>query len=409
MTDDPRMKGFKNRAEVSDVQALLVERVKPLPPTECETMLAYGQILAAPVTAPCDIPGFDRAAMDGYAVRGEDTFGATELAPLTLKVIGASLPGRAFAGSVAPGQCVRIMTGAPMPKGADAVLMAEEATAEGDTVRVSAAVPPQKHVSAIGEDVRRGDVLLEAGRALRPQDIGILSAAGVPAVFVFSAPNVDIIITGSEILPAGSVPEGHHIVDSNGPMLDALIFRDGGHVFSNEIVPDDREELTRAISAAKGHVVLISGGSSVGEEDFAPEIVETLGELSFHGIAMRPSSPAGVGFLDQRRPVFLLPGNPVSCLCAYDFFAGPTIRTLAGRPREMPYRTVALPLARKLASQAGRVDYARVKVVDGKVEPLMVSGAGILSSTVKADGFVIVDRDLEGIEAGATVTVYLYG
>jgi molybdopterin molybdotransferase len=403
------MKGFRTRAEVADVQALLAERVQALPPGECDTLTAYGQLLAQPVTSPVDLPGFDRAAMDGYAVRGEDTFGATELAPLTLKVIGTSLPGKAFHGTVAAGLCVRIMTGAPMPKGADAVLMAEEAQAERDVVRIIASVSPQKNVSAKGEDVRRGEVLLEAGRVLRPQDIGILSAAGVPSVIVCNAPNVDIIITGNEILPPGSVPEGHQIVDSNGPMLDALVFRDGGHVVSNEIVRDDREELTRAISAAKGHVVIISGGSSVGEEDFAPEVVSMLGELDIHGIAMRPSSPTGVGFLDQRRPVFLLPGNPVSCLCAYDFFTGPTIRALAGRPREMPYRTIALPLARKLTSQAGRVDYARVKVFDGKVEPLMVSGAGILSSTVKADGFVIVERDLEGIEAGATVTVHLYG
>nr|MBA2480964.1 molybdopterin molybdotransferase MoeA [Planctomycetota bacterium] len=288
------------------------------------------------------------------------------------------------------------------------VLMAEDASLEGDALSVAAPVAPGKNVSKRGEDVGEGDALLPAARRLRPQDVGVLASAGVATVEVHRRPRVDILVTGNELLPAGSQPVGHRIVDANSPMLQALVERDGGIVLGRDIVGDDLQTLRSAISACGGDVVVISGGSSVGQEDFVPQVIAELGELPVHGVAMRPSSPAGIGFIGER-PVFLLPGNPVSCLCAYDFFAGPAIRALGGLPRAWPYRTVVLPLARKIASESGRVDYARVRVVDGRVEPLMVSGASILSSTTRADGCVIVPRDAEGLAVGDTVVVHLYG
>jgi len=401
------MRGFRRRAEVADVLKLLEERVKPLPPRRTPPRESAGRTLVEAVAAPCDVPGFDRSAMDGYAVRGEDTFGATELAPASLRVVGTSMPGESCTSRVDRGQCVRIMTGAPMPEGADAVLMAEDARTDGESVQATAAVAPGKNVSTRGEDIRAGEMLFEAGRRLRPHDVGVLVAAGVDYVFADRRPSVNVFATGNELLPPGLRPRPPKIVDSNSPMLAALVERDGGVVIHNERTADQPELIRDMLQRAEADVLLISGGSSVGEEDHVPAVVRELGELPIHGVAMRPSSPAGVGFIGGR-PVFLLPGNPVSCLCAYDFFAGPTIRFLAGRSRDWPYRRVDLPLARKITSEAGRVDYARVRVVDGRVEPLMVSGAGILSSTTRADGFVIVPRDAEGIPEGATVTVYLY-
>ncbi len=155
-------------------------------------------------------------------------------------------------------------------------------------------------------------------------------------------------------------------------------------------------------------MLLISGGSSVGQEDHAPRVLAEIGEICIHGVALRPASPAGLGFLDKTRPVFLIPGNPVSCLCAYDLFAGPAVRKLGGRPMEMPYRSMNLPLAAKLVSAIGRVDYVRVKVSAGRVEPFATSGASILSSTTRADGFVLVPRDSEGQAPGELVRVFLY-
>jgi molybdopterin molybdotransferase len=189
-------------------------------------------------------------------------------------------------------------------------------------------------------------------------------------------------------------------------MLTALIERDGGVVDFPGLVRDDRDSILEAL-CADADLIVVSGGSSVGIEDFAPMLVAEHGELAVHGVAMRPSSPTGMGRIGHRL-VFLLPGNPVSCLCAYDFFAGRAIRALGGRSKAWPYRTTSGTLSRKISSPIGRLDYARVKIVDGLVEPLAVSGASLLSSTTRADGFVIVGDDSEGFAAGANVEVWLY-
>jgi molybdopterin molybdotransferase len=189
-------------------------------------------------------------------------------------------------------------------------------------------------------------------------------------------------------------------------MLAALIERDGGTVSNPGIVPDHPQKIREAL-ADDADVILVSGGSSVGQEDYVPRLLADDGQLVIHGIAMRPSSPTGIGRLGNRW-VFLLPGNPVSCLCAYDFFAGPAIRVLGGRRWEWPYASCRVALRRKLASAIGRVDYARVQIIEGQAEPLAVRGASMLSSTTRADGFMIVPQDSEGYAEGAEVEVFLY-
>jgi molybdopterin molybdotransferase len=404
---DVRMRGFQDRAEVDAVVALVDGRVRPLPPEDVSLRAAAGRVLAADVTAAVSVPGFDRAAMDGYALHGGETSGAGPYNLLEFEVVGLSLPGRAFAGRVEPGQAVRIMTGAPLPDGADAVLPAENAEEAGGRVRVSDAVPPGRHVGRRGEDIEVGAVVLRAGRVLRPQDVAVLASIGAAPVSVVGRPRVAIVVTGDELLPAGAMPEGYRIVDSNSVMLEALVRRDGGLPTMLPLVPDTREAVRAALVATDSDVLLVSGGSSVGQEDHAPRVLAELGELPIHGVALRPASPTGVGFLGDR-PAFLLPGNPVSCLCAYDLFAGRAVRRLGSRSPEMPYRTTTLPLARKIASTVGRVDYVRVRVENGHVEPLATSGAAILSSTTRADGFVLVPRDSEGHAPGERVKVYLY-
>ena len=226
-------------------------------------------------------------------------------------------------------------------------------------------------------------------------------------VAVVRRPRVAILITGNELLPPGSMAEGHRIVDSNSPMLAALVARDGGECLPTRHLPDDYTAIRDAIRETNADVILVSGGSSVGAEDHAPRTVAELGELAVHGIALRPASPTGIGFL-SRGIVFLLPGNPVSCLCAYDLFAGRVVRRLGGRSVELPYRKLSMPLAAKIVSAIGRVDYARVKIENGLATPIAVSGASILSTTVNADGFVLVDRDREGHAPGELVEVWLY-
>jgi molybdopterin molybdotransferase len=407
--DDIRMRGFAHRHTVAAALAWLDAHVRP-PGTEIVPLrMAAGRVLATAVVSEVDVPGFDRATMDGYALMAESTEGATSYNRLPLVVIGDSLPGHPFEGSVGIGQGVRIMTGAPLPPGCDAVLPAEwieDAAASNAVVSVLAGVSPGRHVGRRGEDIVRGTTLFQAGRVLRPQDLGVLSSVGVGEAPVFSRPRVRLVVTGNELLASGSRPVGYQIVDANGPMLAALVERDGGHVDFPGLVPDEPDAILDGLDAA-ADVIIVSGGSSVGIDDLAPTLVARHGELAIHGIAMRPSSPTGLGRIGPRL-VFLLPGNPVSCLCAYDFFAGRVIRALGGRTRVWPYRPIRARLTRKISSPIGRLDYARVRVIDGAVEPLAVGGASVLSSTTRADGFVIVPDDSEGFAPGAEVEVWLY-
>ncbi|MGH9387454.1 MAG: molybdopterin molybdotransferase MoeA, partial [Vicinamibacterales bacterium] len=274
--------------------------------------------------------------------------------------------------------------------------------------RISAldSVSPGKNVGRRGEDIAGGTTLLEPGRVLRPQDLGVLSSIGRGDVPAVRRPRVRLAVTGNELLPSGAKPRGFQIADANGPMLAALVERDGGVLDFPGLVRDDRDSVLDALRA-DADIVIVSGGSSVGVEDLAPMLVAEHGELAVHGIAMRPSSPTGLGRVGHRL-IFLLPGNPVSSLCAYDFFAGRAIRALGGRSKVWPYRSIRARLTRKISSPIGRLDYARVKIVGGMVEPLAVGGASLLSSTTRADGFVIVGDDSEGFPAGADVDAWLY-
>jgi molybdopterin molybdotransferase len=410
---DPRERGFRSRTSVDDVLEMIAARVGPLEAEDVRLAEACGRVLVKGVVAAGAVPPFDRAAMDGLAVHGEETFGAGAYCPAVFRIIGRSRPGRRFDGTVGPGEAVEIATGAPMPAGADAVVPIEATQRDPDQpiIRVVEAIPPGRHVGARGEDIMPGATVLGPHRTLRPQDLGILSASGMAVVPVVRGPRVTILVTGDELLPAGSAPvEGDsHITDMNSVMVAALVTRDGGSPRVVGPLTDDRGTLRSALAdaAADSDAVLISGGSSTGPEDHAPGLVAELGELAVHGVAVRPASPAGLGFLG-RVPVLLLPGNPVSCLCAYDLFGGQIVRRLGGRRPEWPYRPVERPLAHKLTSALGRVDYTRVRLVNNRVEPLAVGGASILSGTTRADGFLLVPAGLEGYPAGAVVTVWLF-
>lgn len=403
---DVRMRGFDHRVTVEQALAWLDGVLRVNASESVALDVAAGRILAEEVASDIDVPGFDRAMMDGFAVVAADTDGATSYNRLTLEVIGQVLPGRMFETPVRCGQAVRIMTGAPIPPGADAVLPAEQVEIEGQRIHVVESVAAGKHIGPRGEDIAAGASLLSRGRRLRPQDVGVLSSIGRACVAAVRRPRVRIVITGDELLPRGTLPVQSRIADANGPMLEALVRRDGGEAINPGITPDTPEAIAEAMEN-DADLVLVSGGSSVGQEDHAPRLLADRGELAVHGIAMRPSSPAGMGRIG-RQVVILLPGNPVSCLCAYEFFGGRAIRVMGGGTSAWPYPSRMLPLRRKLVSAIGRVDYARVAIVDGAVEPIAISGASLLSSTTRADGFVIVEADSEGFAPGTQVEVKLY-
>lgn len=404
---DVRMRGFSQRAEVTTALAWIDGQAARLPAERVAIEEAAGRILAADLQAPIAVPEFDRAAMDGYALRGTESAGAGEYNVLEFPVVGQVLPGRPFAGEVPAGSAVRIMTGAPVPAGLDAVVPAEYVTAADGRIAITRAVAPGQHVGRVGEDIALGSTALPAGRRLRPQDLGLVASLGLAQVDVVRAPRVRLLVTGNEVRPPGGGKGPYEIYDANSMTLRALVARDGAVLESHQRLGDDAARIAEAMAAPGADVILVSGGSSVGAEDHAPRLLAAHGTLAIHGVAMRPSSPAGLGRLGDAL-VFLLPGNPVSCLCAYDFFAGRAIRLLGGRPADWPYRATRETVARKIVSEVGRVDYVRIKLTPAGVEPLALSGASVLSSTTRADGFVVAPAESEGFGPGSEVTVYHY-
>jgi molybdopterin molybdotransferase len=404
---DVRMHGFAQRSEVPAVLDWIDSHSMRLDSEQIPLEDAAGRTLSRDVIAPLDVPGFDRSAMDGYALRGAETTGASEYNPLAFRVLGQALPGQPFAGDIPRNTAIRIMTGAPMPSGVDAVVPAEYATQTADEMVITRPVAPGQHVGHRGEDIREGSPALSAGRRLRPQDVGLLASLGLARVPVVRQPRVRILVTGNELKRPGSAKGPYQVYDANSYMLRGLVARDGGFLEPTCRLGDDPGKIREALLESGVDVILVSGGSSVGSEDYAPRLIAEVGDLAIHGVAMRPSSPAGMGTIGEAL-VFLLPGNPVSCLCAYDFFAGRAIRLRGGRPADWPHAMRRCVVARKIVSAVGRVDYCRVRLVDGRVEPIALSGASILSSTTRADGFVIVPAESEGYGPDTEVNVYLY-
>lgn len=404
---DVRMRGFHSRTPVDDALAWIGNECSALDPETVDLTNAHGRVLAVDIVSPMNVPAFDRSAMDGFALRAEQTVGAGDYNPLSFRIVGTSMPGQPYDGRVAAGETARIMTGAPLPDGADSVVPAEYATERDDVVEITSAVSSLKHIGRTGEDVSTGATLLRSGHRLRPQDVGLIASIGIPEVSVVRRPRVRMVITGNELAEPGTNRDTYQIYEANSHIVRGLIARDGGVLESRVRCDDDRDSIRSAITAPGADVVLISGGSSVGSEDHAPNIVREAGELPIHGIAMRPSSPAGIGRIDKSY-VFLLPGNPVSCLCAYDFFAGRAVRHLGGLDPDWPYPRVRGTLKSKIVSQIGRVDYCRVKITADGIEPVALSGASILSSTTRANGFVIVPSESEGCGAGTDIDAFRY-
>lgn len=402
-----RMKGFQQRTSVNVFFDIIKKECHLNEWEVVSTAMCVGRVLAEELVSPVDAPQFERSAMDGYALKGEETFGADSYNPLSFTILGQVTPGDLFEREVHAGGAVRIMTGAPLPKGANAVVMAEYADELNGKVEVVAAVAPQKNVGKVGEDIKKGETLFYQNRKLRPQDAAVITSIGITEVKVIKSPTVDLLITGNEILKPGSQPSGVKIVDANSVMLSSMVQRDQGEVKGIHYLKDDKDLIREALKSSTADIVCISGGASVGAEDYAALLVEELGEVLVHGVSMRPSSPAGFGLIDGKK-VFLLPGNPVSFMVAYDFFVRTAIRLMGGLSCNWPYQKREIELATKISSQTGRTDYVRIKIEDNKAYLLSTSGASILSSTTRADGFLITREESEGHAEGDIVEIWLY-
>jgi molybdopterin molybdotransferase len=359
--------------------------------------VADGRVLAESVVADRNVPHYARAAMDGWAVRAEDTFGAGDRSPAVL---------RESEGRVGPTEAVRVHTGSEVPEGADAVVMVEHTERFGDEVEVFDAVAGGENVAPAGEDVEAGQPLYEAGHRLRPSDLGLLKAVGITRVEVYDQPTVGVVPTGEELVERD--PEPGEVIETNGLTVSRYVRRWGGRAEYRDVVTDDEAALRAAIERdLTKDVVVTTGGSSVGERDLIPEVVADLGEVLVHGVALKPGHPCALGVV-RDTPVVMLPGYPVACIVNAVQFLRPLLKHLeSGTIPPHPTRTATL--TRKVASEPGVRTFARVRTErrDGELvaTPTRASGSGVLSSVALADGWVVVPEGLEGYDEGASVAV----
>ncbi|MGB9791902.1 MAG: gephyrin-like molybdotransferase Glp [Thermacetogeniaceae bacterium] len=375
-----------------------------------------GRRLASPVVARENIPGFPRSTVDGYAVRAQDTFGASEGIPSLLAVAGEIRMGCAPQRGIGIGEAMRISTGGMLPPGADAVVMAEytEQVGEG-LIEVTRSVAPGENVIFPDEDVKAGEEVLPADHLIRPQDLGYLAALGETSVEVFAPLRVGIISTGDEVVPPDEKPSPGQVRDVNSYTLYGQVKALGGDARLYGVVRDDPALLDERLRVAceENDVVLISGGSSVGTRDHTAEIIASLGEpgLIFHGLAIRPGKPT-LGGVVAGKPVFGLPGHPAAAMISFELLVAPLLRFGSYKKRkegDLPVRAV---LTRSLASASGREEYIRVKLRREQerlyADPIL-GESGLLRPMVEADGLVRIPLESEGVAAGAEVDVYLFG
>jgi len=379
---------------------------------------ACGRVLAKTLNAPMDLPHFHRTNMDGYAVRAQDTFGASPSLPMYLKLVGTVEMGKEVKRAFKKGETMRIATGGMLPPGADSMVMVEYTEEMGDgTVEVHRSVSPWENILRIGEDIKKGAPVFSAGRRLRAHDLGALTGVGITTVPVYRRPTVALISTGDEIVAPDQTPKPGQIRNVNQYSLRAMITEAGGETLDLGIVKDDRpafeKAMTQALKAAD--VVMVSGGSSVGTKDMTVDVICSFprSEVFFHGISIAPGKPT-IFARAAGKPVMGLPGHPVSALVVFALFGAPLIRLIGGEPAAAafaPPRTTRARLAQNVASAPGREDYVRVilerKNGDLLAQPLP-GKSGAVFSLVKADGMVCIPHDEEGKEAGEEVEVILF-
>ncbi|PGH53040.1 molybdopterin biosynthesis protein [Azospirillum palustre] len=378
---DVRGRGFPRRAPLADGWDWIDRRVavpaaRVLPVADCG-----GLRLADAVVAQGDWPPADRAAVNGYAVAAADTLGAGSYNPVPLTA------------------AVAVSAGDPLPAGCDAVIPYEAAQAAGPFIEAIDAVAPGSGVERQGAWTAAGNALLPAGRRLRPGDLGLLAAVGHDTVSVLPAPRVRILIAGG---PRAGAPE------QLAAMLAALVGRDGGGVEAAEVVPADLDALAEAFARPGADLILSAGRTGPGPDDVAAPALARAGSIGLHGIAMRPGGSAGLGVVGAV-PILLLPGEPMAALAAYELLAGRAVRRAAGLPADLPHATVRAVTARKLVSEIGCLDLHRVRLDgDGRVEPVASPGWPGLAAAARADGFVLIGADSEGVPDGVPVTMYRF-
>ena len=368
---------------------------------------ASGRALAQDVVSTRDVPPFARAGMDGYAVVAEDTFGASRYEPRTLRVVEKIYTAQVPVARVGAGQASEIATGAPMPEGADAVVMVEETERAGaDEVRILMPVYPRQNVGKQGADIVTGQTVLRAGDVLNPSRIGAIAALGLTAIDVYDKPRVAILSTGNEIVEPGVELQPGQIYDINRYTLSAIIADHGGVPVAYQTAQDTIDDLERAIDRCLGEDVMVfSGGSSVGERDLILDVIARRGEILFHGIAVKPGKPTAFGLIEGK-PVFGMPGYPTSCLSNAYMLLVPALRRMGHLPPHH-LRTIEVPTAQRIVSTTGRHQFYTVRIADGLAYPAF-KASGDITSMSQADGYIEIPAQTDIVEKGEVVAVKLF-
>lgn len=368
---------------------------------------ADGRVVSHDLVASADVPPFDRAAMDGYAVVADDTFGASPHHPRILKRVEKVYTGEVPTRVVSPGQCTEIATGAPMPQGATAVVMVEETEhGEEDEVRVFTPVYPGQNVGRRGADITAGRTVVAEGTLITPSVVGAIAAIGIAEAHVYRKPHVAILSTGNEIVEPGRPLAPGQIYDINRFTLSAIIARHGGVPVPQPIAADTLQELQEAIERALEYdAIVFSGGSSVGERDLIMDVLHRMGEVLFHGVALKPGKPTVFGKVNDT-PVLGMPGYPTSCLSNAYMLLVPLLRRMARLPEYRP-RTIRVPLSRRVVSTTGRHQFYTVRVQDGLAHPAF-KASGDITSMADADGYIEIPAQTDILEAGEMIDVKLF-
>ncbi len=403
-----RLKGFEKLTGVDEALSIFLKqlRLKRVEPTQIPVEEALRRVAAENFVAKTDLPPFNRSAVDGYAIRAENTFEASQFSPKVLKVTQGDRIGK--------NETRPVWTGNPIPKGADAVVMLEHTKSVQDKIEVWTPLTPGENVSKKGEDVRKGEVAVEAGTRLQPHHLGLLAALGATRVSVMKKPKVSVISTGDELVDPGCKSRPNQIVDVNRLILSSLCLELGTEPLNVGIARDDVNEIRIKVEEGleRADVTITTGGTSVGYADLVPVAVNQIGTpgVVVHGIAIRPGMPTALAVL-HGKPVLVLSGNPVAAMIGFEVFARPILLTLLGvRSEHRP--VVKARITRRVAAALGRRVFLRVHTFerDGEffADPVRVKGAGVLSTMTKANGYVIVPESREGLDEGELVTVHLF-
>jgi molybdenum cofactor synthesis domain-containing protein len=402
------LRPFKSTISLEEARVRLAAGVRPIERTERVSLAdAPGRVAAADIASPIAVPPFSRSAMDGYAVLASDTTAATRERPVRLRVADRVYTGQASSTRVVSGSCVEIATGAPLPEGADAVVMVEETTPAGENlVNITAAAAAGQNIGRRGADISPGDAVVRRGDFLNPSRVGAAAAIGCATLEVFARPRVAILSTGNEVVDPGTALGVGQIYDVNRFTLGAVVRANGGQDEAHRPAHDTMDALLRALDACAGaDLMIFSGGSSVGERDLVVDLVAARGEMIFHGIAVKPGKPTAFATVDGV-PFFGMPGNPTSCLSNAYILLVPFLRATARLPLYAP-KTVRVPLGKTIVSPAGRHQFYTVRLRDGAAFPAF-KGSGDITSLSQADGYLEIPSDQSTIEEGTAVEVTLF-